>query len=126
MLSIARLRIALGFALVAATFFSCAASTDYSPLLRAEPEIGGELSRAPRTLRLFYNALPDVSQSNVMLVGPGGEHQLRGLHSMAADDLMVEIMDPVTSGDYTVQWTTVVGDDPLVYTGSFNFSVISN
>jgi methionine-rich copper-binding protein CopC len=126
MLPIIRLRTALGFALVAVTFFSCSATTDYSPLLRAEPEIGGEFSRAPRTLRLYYNALPDVSQSTLTLVGPGGEHQLRGLHSMAADDLMVEIMDPVTSGDYTVQWTTVVGDDPSVYSGSFNFTVITN
>ena len=88
--------------------------------------IGATLTRAPRTLRLFYNALPDVDQSSLRLVGPNGEHQLRGLHTMAADDLMVEIMDPVTEGEYSVEWTTVVGDDPAVYSGSFSFRYVGS
>ena len=79
---------------------TCVSGRDYSPLLRAEPERNSELTRAPRTLRLFYDALPDVARSSLKLVGPSGEHQLRGLHTMAADDLMIEIMDPVTVGDY--------------------------
>ena len=113
--------------LISAVFLSaCASETGYTPLISSEPEIGASLTRAPRTLRLFYNALPDVSQSSLRLVGPTGEHQLRGLHTMAADDLMIEIMDPVTTGTYTVEWTTVVGDDPMVYSGSYNFSVSEN
>lgn len=92
--------------------------------MRAEPEIGGTLTRVPRTLRLYYSALPDVSQSSLRLIGPQGEHALRGLHTMAADDLMIEIMDPVTIGSYTVEWTTVVGDDPTTYSGSFDFTVV--
>jgi methionine-rich copper-binding protein CopC len=105
---------------------ACASSGDYSPLLRAEPEINGELTRVPRTIRLFYDALPDVDQSSLKLIGPNGEHQLRGLHTMAADDLMIEIMDPVTTGEYRVEWTTVVGDNPTVYSGAFVFSVPGN
>lgn len=104
----------------------CASSPEYSPLIGSEPELGASLSRAPRTLRLYYSALPDVSRSSLRLIGPDGEHQLRGLHTMAADDLMIEILDPVTTGTYTVEWTTVVGDDPAVYSGSFDFSVIGN
>lgn len=103
---------------------SCSNNQDYSPLMRAEPEIGGTLTRVPRTLRLYYSALPDVSQSSLRLIGPQGEHALRGLHTMAADDLMIEIMDPVTIGSYTVEWTTVVGDDPTTYSGSFDFTVV--
>ena len=105
---------------------TCVSERDYSPLLRAEPERNSELTRAPRTLRLFYDALPDVARRSLKLVGPSGEHQLRGLHTMAADDLMIEIMDPVTAGDYSVEWRTVVGDDPTVYSGYFNFSVRGN
>lgn len=101
---------------------SCSSSASFTPLLRAEPEIGAALTRAPRTLRLFYSALPDVSQSNLRLVGPNGEHALRGLHTMAADDLMIEILDPVTPGTYTVYWTTVVENDPKHHEGSFQFS----
>ncbi|MDA0687897.1 MAG: copper resistance protein CopC [Proteobacteria bacterium] len=112
--------------IVAAVATGCASSPEYSPLIGSEPEIGASLSRAPRTLRLYYNALPDVSRSSLRLTGPAGEHQLRGLHTMAADDLMIEILDPVTTGTYTVEWTTVVGDDPAVYSGSFDFSVVGN
>ena len=101
----------------------CAGNSAYTLLLRAHPAIGGELTRAPRTLRLYYDALPDVSRSDVSLTGPAGDYPLRGLHTMAADDLMTEIMEPLTAGEYTVRWTTVVGEDPSIHQGSFNFSV---
>lgn len=116
----------VGIALTGILISSCATDTGFTPLIGSEPEIGASLTRAPRTLRLYYSALPDVSQSSLRLVGPTGEHQLRGLHTMAADDLMIEILDPVTTGSYTVEWTTVVGDDPTVYSGSYNFSVSEN
>lgn len=106
---------------------SCASSGDYTPLLRAEPEIGAVLERPPRTIRLFFAALPDVSRSSLTLVGPEGEYPLRGLHTMAADDLMIEILNPaVPAGSYTVQWVTSVGDDPTVYSGAYGFTVQPN
>jgi methionine-rich copper-binding protein CopC len=111
---------------VALLLSACAANPGYTPLLRAEPEIGGEFTRAPRTLRLYYDALPDVAQSSVSLTGPAGEYPLRELHTMAADDLMTEIMEPLTVGEYTVSWTTAVGDDAAVHQGSFQFSVRAN
>ncbi len=101
---------------------ACSNQTTYSPFLEAEPAPGEALTRAPRTLRLFFNALPDVEQSSLRLIGAGGEHQLRGLHTMAADDLMIEIMDAVTPGTYTVEWSTVVADDPTQYSGSYEFT----
>jgi methionine-rich copper-binding protein CopC len=125
-LATARARLArpILFALITAAVTGCASSSDYTPLLSSQPEAGSELTRAPRTLRLFYDALPDVSRSSLKLIGPAGEHSLRGLHTMAADDLMIEIMDPVTVGDYTVEWETVVGDDPTVYRGAYQFTVL--
>ena len=108
-----------GLALILA---SCVTGSADSPLLSAEPAIDAELTRAPRTLRLYYSALPDVSQSNLRLVGPQGELSLRGLHTMAADDLMIEILDPVTPGEYTVHWTTVIAEDPQVHEGAYTFS----
>ncbi len=105
---------------------SCSSTADQSPLLDAEPAMGAELTRAPRTLRLFYSSLPDVSQSSLKLTGPNGEHSLRGLHTMAADDLMIEILDPVTTGEYLVEWETVVEGDPTNHSGSFTFSVVDN
>lgn len=119
-----RIQASLAVIFVASLLTGCVSSGEYSPLLRAEPVADSVLTRAPRTLRLLYDALPDVSQSSVSLVGPAGEYRLRGMHTMGADDLMIEIFEPAaTDGDYTVNWSTVVGDDPTVYRGSFNFSV---
>ena len=108
---------------LAALVAGCATNEPYSPLLRAEPAIAASLDRAPRTLRLYYAALPDVSRSSLRLIGPRGEYPLRGLHTMAADDLMVEIMEPLGNGRYRVEWSTAVGDDPRLYSGAYEFSV---
>lgn len=110
--------------LTTSVFFltACAGHSAPSPLLSAEPGIDSTQTRAPRTLRLYYSALPDVSQSNLRLVGPDGDLALRGLHTMAADDLMIEIMDPVTPGTYTVMWETVVEGDSSEHAGSFEFN----
>ena len=102
---------------------ACGSAIPHSPMLDSEPEAGAVLTRAPRTLRLYFEDLPDVDRSALRLVGPNGEHQLRGMHTMAADDLMIEILDPLTPGDYTVEWTTVIADDPTVYSGKFDFTV---
>lgn len=105
---------------------ACASTEQYTPLLRAEPEINGTLTRTPRTLRLFYAALPDVPNSSLKLIGPSGELGLRGLHTMAADDLMIEILDDVVDGVYTVEWATQVEGDPKSYNGSYQFTVDAN
>ncbi len=124
-LQVRRSRITIGLVITALAFSACASTSVYTPLLRAEPEIGGEFARAPRTLRLYYDDLPDVAQSSLTLTGPTGEYALRDLHTMADDDLMIEILEPLSVGYYTVRWTTVVGDDPTEHSGSFNFSVSS-
>ncbi|MCG8415008.1 MAG: copper resistance protein CopC [Pseudomonadales bacterium] len=103
---------------------SCVSSPEESPLIRAEPDVGSVLTRAPRTLRLYYTALPDVSQSSLRLIGPDGDLALRGLHTMAADDLMIEILDTVTPGSYTVVWETVVEGSPAQHEGSYQFSYV--
>ena len=113
------------FVLLCSQLIGCVTNGVYSPLLRAEPGIGSELTRAPRTLRLYFDSLPNVSQSSLRLVGPNGEHQLRGLHTMADNDLMIEIMDPVTIGEYRLEWVTVVENDPSTYSGVFNFTVLN-
>lgn len=112
-------------AIFAITLLSaCVTNLEYSPFVSSEPAAGSVLTRAPRTLRLFYDALPDVSQSELVLTGPAGEYRMRGMHTMGMDDLMIEIFEPAaTDGDYTVSWTTAVGDDPSVYQGSFDFTV---
>ncbi len=105
----------------------CASSTDYSPFLRAEPAADSVLNRAPRNLRLFYDALPDVPNSSITLTGPEGNYDLRGFHTMGADDLMIEITNPsIPDGGYVVDWSAVVGDDSTVHEGSYRFTVATD
>ena len=111
------------FIIITATFVACGLAMPHSPILSSEPLEGAVLTRAPRTLRLYFEGLPDVDRSSLRLLGPNGEHQLRGLHTMAADDLMIEILDPLTPGDYTVDWTTVIVNNPTVYSDNFDFTV---
>lgn len=114
----------LALFLLAASLIGCASSTDYSPFLRAEPAADAVLNRAPRNLRLFYDALPDVPNSSITLTGPDGNYDLRGFHTMGSDDLMIEITNPsIPDGDYTVAWSAVVGEDSTVHVGSYRFSV---
>ena len=78
-------------------------------------------------MRLYYDALPDVPNSSLTLTGPGGNYDLRGFHTMGANDLMIEITNPsIPDGDYVVEWSAVVGDDPNVYEGSYRFSVVTD
>lgn len=104
-------------------FAACTAAPEYTPIINSEPAADSIQTRMPRTLRLYYDALPDVDRSGLSLIGPQGEVELRGLHTMAADDLMIEIMEPLADGDYAVHWNAVVGDDPTEYTGEVRFQV---
>ena len=114
------------FALVA-SLVGCVSSADYSPFLRAEPAAGSVLGRAPRNLRLFYEALPEVPNSSLTLTGPDGNYDLRGFHSMGSDDLMIEITNPsIPDGDYIVDWSAVFGEDSTVYEGSYRFTVVTD
>lgn len=127
MLGNRRFKTLLVLFVLTASLAGCASSTDYSPFLRAEPAADSVLNRAPRNLRLFYAALPDVPSSSITLTGPNGNYDLRGFHTMGADDLMIEITNPsIPDGDYEVNWSAVAGEDPNVYEGSYRFTVVTD
>lgn len=126
MQSVIQCRSFISYGIILIALSSCASNAAYSPLIDSEPAADSSVTRIPRNIRLYYDALPDVEQSNVVLTGPAGNYPMRGLHTMAADDLMMEILDPLTPGEYSVQWTTVVGDDPTVHEGVLNFTVPAN
>ena len=111
------------FLVINSTLAACGLAMSHSPILSSEPAEGAVLTRAPRTLRLYFEGLPDVDRSTLRLQGPNGEYRLRGLHTMSADDLMIEILDPLTPGDYTVEWTTVIVNNPTIYSSTFSFTV---
>lgn len=97
-----------------------------SPFISAEPEVGSVQTRTPQTLRLYFEQLPDVPRSTVSLQGPTGSLNIRGMHTMGANDLMMEINDQVVDGNYTVYWTTHMEEDAIEYQGEFSFTVQTN
>jgi methionine-rich copper-binding protein CopC len=118
-------KILITFLLSIPVMAGCSGTRQPTPFISAEPAAGSTESRLPRTLRLYFEHLPDVPRSSVTLTGPNGDLVLRGLHTMGANDLMMEIYDEVVDGQYTVQWQTYVGDDPSQYSGSYSFTVQS-
>ena len=105
----------------------CQSTDSNSPLLNAEPESGSVVTRTPQTLRLYFSQLPNVAGSTVQLHSSSGrELNLRGMHTMGANDLMMEIYDQVPNGEYIVSWTAVLEGDTASYRGSYSFTVQAN
>lgn len=104
----------------------CAFLEPGSPLIGEEPEAGSVVNRAPRTLRLYFNELPDVPRSEITLQGPERNMNLRGMHNMGENDLMLEINDQLADGEYKVLWRTYLGSDDNEYRGEYTFTVLAN
>lgn len=105
-------------------FTGCSLRESASPLLASEPEADSITDRIPRTLRLYFESLPNVDLSNVRLSGPAGAYTLRGLHTMGEDDLMVEIYRPMLEdGEYLVEWEVEFTDGRATASGEYDFSV---
>jgi len=105
---------------------ACTTTQSDSPFISAEPEEGSVQTRTPQTLRLYFEQLPDVPRSEVTLQGPSGILNIRGMHTMGENDLMMEINDQVVDGEYTVYWSTHLEEDPNEYQGRYSFSVQAN
>lgn len=112
---------------LAASLAGCVSSGGDTLFLGAEPAADSVLKCAPRNLHLFFEALPDVPNSSLTLTGPGGNYDLRGFHTMGANDLMIEITNPsIPDGDYLVDWSVVLGDDSTIHKGAYRFSVVTD
>lgn len=118
-------RIILGLLTLLPALAACSMQTAPSPLVGSEPAADSVETRPPRTLRLYFASLPDVERSEVSLEGSSGPLELRGMHTMGANDLMMEIDSQLPDGEYQVRWTTQVSDDPRQYQGEYRFTVRS-
>lgn len=114
------IRLAIVFCLA----FTFAAGVVLAHILleKTEPADGETLTRPPRALRVWFNRPPDVEASQLTLVGPAGELELEGLHTMGENDLMVRIVGRVPDGEYTATWKAA-GDDGHVREGEWKFTV---
>ncbi len=103
---------------------ACSSEPEKDIFLKADPAVGSQLERRPRTLRVFLARKPDVSKSNLKLTGPRGEEELTRFHTMGADDLMIEIKShPIPDGKYKVEWEAMIEGDKKTYNGEYFFSL---
>jgi methionine-rich copper-binding protein CopC len=89
---------------------------------RMDPAKDATLTRPPQHLRVFFDVLPDPARSQLTLVGPEGELELEGLHTMGENDLMIRIVGRVADGEYTARWKAV-GTDGSTSEGEWKFVV---
>ncbi|MCC6945141.1 MAG: copper resistance protein CopC [Thermomicrobiales bacterium] len=99
----------------------------HADLDRSDPEAGSSVDRAPAQIEMWFSEeLADGSTAQVL--GPDGSR-------VDNDDAAIDLFDPdrkhlvvtleagLPAGEYTVEWTTVSGEDDDTHTGSFSFTV---
>ncbi len=99
----------------------------HADLERSTPEAGSSLDLAPDQIDMWFSEeLAEGSTAQVL--GPDGDR-------VDSDDATIDLYDPdrkhlvvslnagLPAGEYTVEWTTVSGEDDDTHTGSFTFTV---
>lgn len=83
-----------------------AQATGAAALGEVEPKAEQPLvGPSPRFIQLHFNKAPEVATSRIELVDANGNSvQLRGLHTMGANDLMILVQEPLKDGRYQVKW----------------------
>jgi hypothetical protein len=90
---------------------------------KSEPADGSTVDRAIRSIRIFFDQVPDLERSELALEGPeGAEVQVQGLHTMGEQDLMATVSGRMPDGDYTIKWKTA-GQDGHQREGEITFTL---
>ena len=74
------------------------------------PEDGAALDGPVRTVRVWFDKLPEVAKSTLTISGPGNRAEVEGLHTMGENDLMGRVTGPMPNGEWTMTWTAVAAD----------------
>lgn len=90
--------------------------------VQTEPADEAELTRPARSLRVWFDRAPVVEQSSLALVGPGGELQVQGLHTMGEDDLMARVVGPMPDGSYEATYSATFADG-TTQSGTWSFEI---
>lgn len=95
--------------------------TDESEV-QTEPADGARLTRPARSLRVWFDRPPVVAESELSLVGPRGELQVEGLHTMGEDDLMARVVGAMPDGTYEASYSVTFADGDSL-SGSWSFEI---
>jgi methionine-rich copper-binding protein CopC len=89
------------------------AALAHGRLKASSPGAGAHLGIIPRQLRLDFSEVPDLTFSQVSLIGPGGTRVALGPLTYAQDShrgVVNAISGALLPGTYTVKWQ-LAGDD---------------
>lgn len=124
-----RLMKALAVALLVGLLVPAAAAA-HADLERSIPEAGAEIDAVPAQIELWFSE--ELAEgSTAEIVGPDGER-------VDNEDAAIDLFDPdrkhmtvtlkpgLMAGTYTVNWTTVSGEDDDTHSGSFAFTLTSD
>jgi hypothetical protein len=90
---------------------------------RSEPADGSTVDRPIRSIRIFFDQVPDLERSTLELVGPeGAAVEVTGVHTMGEQDLMATVSGRMPDGDYTIRWKTA-GQDGHAREGEIHFTL---
>lgn len=90
-------------------------------LTKSEPAKDSVVAAAPKELKLWYSALPQLKLSRITLTGPSGAVATGAIEQ---DSLMLRapITGAMPAGAYTVSWLTASSDGHPIR-GTFGFRV---
>ncbi|MEE2638763.1 MAG: copper resistance CopC family protein [Acidobacteriota bacterium] len=91
-------------------------------LVGSTPGQDAKLSGPVRTVRVWFDVAPVMSESTLEITGPGNRATVEGVHTMGENDLMGRVSGPMPDGEWTMRWTAV-GPDGESQTGSITFTV---
>lgn len=78
---------------------------------KSEPAADSTVNRPIRSIRIFFDQVPDVEKSELAIEGPeGAALEVTGLHTMGEQDLMATVSGRMPDGDYKIKWKTAGQD----------------
>ncbi|HEV7769335.1 MAG TPA: copper resistance protein CopC [Solirubrobacterales bacterium] len=97
----------------------------HAGLLASEPATGATLGAAPESVRLSFSEQPEVSLSEIRVLGPDGTEEQKGtVRPAGGDPLTLEVPLPrLPRGVYTVNWKIVSAVDGHATDGTYSFGV---
>jgi MYXO-CTERM domain-containing protein len=94
----------------------------HESLTASEPADGAVLAAAPERLTLEFSAPPDVDTIGVVLRTVTGAEVVTGQPAADGTALIVGLIEPLSNGVYTLEWSGSFGDGHEVV-GTLSFTV---
>ncbi len=73
-------------------------------VLKSSPDAGATLSEPPKSVRIWFDQVPESEEWSLVLAGAGTEYEVSYVHTMGENDLMGMLRESIPDGDYKLRW----------------------